>query len=98
MRKPCLVILLLSAGCQENLYFSDDEGGPRHQTSATGQHDDELSLPYALGTRVGITLKGPHDRAAGWKLVSDAPNLFAVVSSVNEHGDLSASGTALAEG
>ncbi len=95
---PLAAVLLCAAGCHENSYFSDDEGGPRHDTSATGQHDDELSLPYALGTSVGISLKGPVGNATGWSVKSDTPGVFAVTSQVDSDGNLTATGQALSEG
>jgi hypothetical protein len=93
-----LFVLLWLTGCGENIYFSDDEGGTRHQKSASGQHDDDLSLPYALGTRLNVDVRGPVGNAAGWKLSSDAPNILAVTSKVNDDGTLHGELQALAEG
>jgi hypothetical protein len=94
-----LAICLLAAGCTENIYFADDEGGPRHDTSATGEHDDELSNPYAVGTSVGITIKGPvAGRQSGWSIVSDNAAVFTVDSKVDGSNNLAATGHAVAEG
>jgi hypothetical protein len=92
------LFFLLLTGCGENIYFSDDEAGPRHQASATGAHDDDLSLPYALGTQVGLTVKGPVSNTSKWQIVSDQPSLFSVTSMVQSDGSVVATGHALAEG
>jgi hypothetical protein len=91
-----LFVLLCLTGCGENIYFSDDEGAPRHQASATGAHDDDLSTPYALGTRVNVDVK--NGGAAGWKITSDAPSVLAVVSKVDDDGSLHGELQALSEG
>jgi hypothetical protein len=98
MRYLLVTLFILIGGCTENIYFSDDEGGPHNQKSATGDHIDELSLPYALGTSVGITMKGPVGDAHGWKVVSDAPAIFTVTSKINDDGSINATGSAMAEG
>ena len=47
------LLVVLGAGCGNNPYFSDDEGKERPSVGLGG-HSDELSLPYALGTKVRI--------------------------------------------
>jgi hypothetical protein len=88
--------LALAAGCH-NVYVSDDEGAPR-PSAGVGEHPDELSLPYALGTQIGFTVHNTGE-ATAWQVVSDSPGVFAILSyTIQNDGTLSAQGQALAEG
>lgn len=96
IRLASLLILSVLSGCAENVYFSDDEGGPRAKGSL-GNHPDELSLPYALGTKVNLTVRNAKDTT--WKVQSDAPAVLAIDSqTMAQDGTLMAVGHALAEG
>src|SRR5438445_12631180 len=77
MRISSLFLIAL-AGCGHNVYFSDDEGGPRASDSALHGHDDELSLPWAAGTRVKVALRGVDDDMSAWKVTSDKPEIVSV--------------------
>ncbi len=94
-----LMTLSLSvlAGCAENVYFSDDEGGPR-ATSSLGSHPDELSLPYALDTKVNVTVRNTN--GTSWTVVSDTPAVFSIdsLSPATDGSTVTALGHALAEG
>jgi hypothetical protein len=92
-------LLLLVNGCSLSIYFADDEGGPLSKGTPLDTHADNLSLPYALGTSVGLSVRqGPRD-PSGWTLVSDMPAVFAVdAPTIDSAGTLSATGHALAEG
>jgi hypothetical protein len=78
MPRPALLLPLCLGllACGPRIYFSDDEGGPRPGGS-TFDHPDELSLPYAQGTRVNIAIRGIEDIGA-WQVRSDAPAVFSV--------------------
>jgi hypothetical protein len=95
----CLSLLLLfAAGCGRNLYFSDDEGGPRYSRSWRGEHPDELSRPYVLGTRVRITVRGTDEPMDDWQVRSDAPAVFSIDKLGLEERRLVAECSALGEG
>jgi hypothetical protein len=96
-RSVTLLASLLAGGCGSNPYFSDDEGAPRAGDPTFGEHPDELSLPYALGTEVGISVKGVSNTGR-WTVVSDQPALFAVESSKVDNNELTVKCRALAEG
>ena len=99
MRHLALVALTLAAGCQTGIYFDDDEAGPFAAGSPFTRHADDLSLPYALGTSVGLAVHQTPRDLAGWTLSSDAPAIFAVDQQmVDSDGNLTATGHALAEG
>ena len=66
--------LLLVIGCHQEPYLEDDEGAPR-QASST--HADSLSLPYAQGTKVHITVHGG-DGVTTWKLQSTNPAVLSI--------------------
>lgn len=99
MRSFALTALVLVAGCQSGIYISDDEGGPFVSGSLFETHADDLSLPYALGTSIGLSVhQAPRD-LAGWTLVSDTPTVFAIdAQMVDSDGNLTATGHALADG
>lgn len=99
MKTTRLATLLLCLGlpaCGPNLYFDDDEGGTRQDGSPFG-HPDELSLPYAQGTRVNIAIQGIEDIGA-WQVRSDAPAVFSVDRVSLRDRRLIAECTARAEG
>jgi hypothetical protein len=75
------------SGCGPGPYLEDDEGGPRQGGSLLGSHPDNLSQPYAQGTKVRITLYTGGDAATGWQLRSDNPAVLSV-------DDLDGSGSA----
>ena len=93
-----VTLVAAASGCGKNPYFSDDEGGPRAQ-GGIGGHPDELSLPYALGTRVRISVRdADRDEVASWKIVSADPAKFAIEKLTVEEGALHADCAAKAEG
>jgi hypothetical protein len=94
-----LTALCCTAGCGGNVYFSDDEGAPRPSAPAVGDHPDELSQPYVLGTKIDFTLARAHSGDGPWSVRSDSPTVFAV-SGVEVQGDGSivAHGQAMGEG
>jgi len=99
MRSFSLLALVLVAGCQSGIYFSDDEGGPFASGSLFQSHADDLSLPYALGTRIALSVHQAPKDLAGWMLVSDTPTVFSVDNQMlDASGNLSATGHALADG
>ena len=53
MRCSMIVLGLLVCGCQTGIYLTDDEGGPASAGHFFDYHADDVSLPYALGTRSG---------------------------------------------
>jgi hypothetical protein len=92
-------LLVLGGGCQTGIYLTDDEGGPVSTGRLIDYHADNVSLPYALGTSVGLSAKQTPRNVAGWSIVSDAPDVFAVDGvNVDGAGALTATGHALAEG
>jgi hypothetical protein len=92
-----LAMALFGSGCGHNVYFSDDEGGPR-ASGGLGDHPDELSLPYALGTTVGIAVRNING-GNGWQVVSDTPDVFAIEKQMlRDDGTLAVVGHGLAEG
>jgi hypothetical protein len=98
MRLACACVILI-AGCSHNVYFSDDEGGPRGNDPAVGDHPDELSLPYALGSKIDLTLERLDGRSQAWSVVSDQPGIFSVDGlDVAQEGTLVAHGRAVGEG
>lgn len=73
----CLPIVLL--GCGSSPYLEDDEGGPRQGSSGLGVHPDNLSLPYAQGTKVRIAVRsGGATNMSAWQLRSDNPAVLSV--------------------
>lgn len=90
--------LLFAAGCGHNAYFSDDEGAPR-PAAGSGDHPDELSQPYALGTKVKVSVNRlDAAQAAAYKLVSDTPGVFSVDKITVDKTSFIADCTAAAEG
>ncbi len=77
-RRALVIALLLGpalAGCGGPPYLDDDEGAPRPSRTST----DHLSLPYATGTKLRITLHtGTAEPSSAWRLVSDQPAVLAV--------------------
>ena len=96
----CLpVVLALVGGCSGNPYFSDDEGAPRPSSSWASAHPDELSQPYALGTKVKISVKQiDSTQAASWQVTSDTPSVLTVDKLDVDGTNLTAECTAHAEG
>ncbi len=96
----CLLILFsLAAGCGKNPYFSDDEGAERPAASRFGDHPDELSLPYALGTQVNIAVKQFEATGGAATVRSDAPAVLRVDKvTADSSGQISAACTAVGEG
>src|SRR5262249_22179244 len=89
----------LVAGCSHNVYFADDEGGSRGSDPAIGDHPDELSLPYALGSKIDFTLQRLDGKSQAWNVISDEPAIFAVDGiEVDGDGHLIAHGRAMGEG
>jgi hypothetical protein len=98
-KRSLLLISLLTMGCSQNLYFSDDEGAPRPGAPAIGDHPDELSLPYALGSPINLTLSRASVGDGPWSVVSDAPAVFAISGvDVDSSKNVVAHGQAMAEG
>lgn len=96
-RVLCLVVL--AAGCGKNPYFSDDEGAPRPSAPAVGEHPDELSRPYALGTAVNIAVNHlDATQAATYQVRSDAPAILSVGKITVSDSSLTAACTAVGEG
>lgn len=98
MRCVALIAVVALAGCQSGIYLTDDEGGPASSGRLFEQHADDVSLPYALGTSVGLTAHDTPKDVGGWSIVSDAPDVFAVDGVKIDDGTLTATGHALAEG
>lgn len=93
-----IALCALAGGCNKNPYFSDDEGAPR-PSSGLGEHPDELSLPYALGTHVNIGVKQlDSSQASSYKVTVDDPSILSVDKLDVNDADLTAECTALAEG
>ena len=91
-------LIALASGCNKNPYFSDDEGATR-PSAGLGEHPDELSLPYALGTQVGIGVKQlDSGEAASWTVVSDTPGVVSVDKIDRAADGITAQVTAHAEG
>ena len=56
------LLFLCLLGCSQNPFLEDDEGGPRQQGT------DNLSLPYALGTKVRLAVhSGSSAATKDWK-------------------------------
>jgi hypothetical protein len=99
MRCLSIAALAMLTGCQSGIYFTDDEGGPLSTGRLIDYHADNVSVPYALGTTVELSVRQTPRDVAGWTLVSDAPDVFAVDGQMLDSGNmLSATGHALAEG
>lgn len=84
---------LFATGCESKPRFVDDEG----MTHVLEPSSDELSLPYARGTRVGIEVSSGHPKAT-WTITSDAPAIFAIEERTFDNGILHVVGHAAAEG
>ncbi|MSP61711.1 MAG: hypothetical protein EXR72_15530 [Myxococcales bacterium] len=98
MKNTLLLLLTLLAGCNKNPYFSDDEGAPR-PGSSVGEHPDELSTPYALGTKVNIAIKQiDASEAATFQFKSDNPSVLSIDQMIAKDGQLSALCSATGEG
>ena len=70
----CLFVCAI--GCHHDPYLQDDEGAPKQDSSA---HPDSLSLPYAQGTKVRITVHANGaDGLSTWKLQSNNPAILSV--------------------
>jgi hypothetical protein len=99
MRCLAIAALAMLTGCQSGIYFTDDEGGPLSKGRFIDYHADDVSLPYALGTSVGLSVHQTPRDISGWTLVSDAPEVFAVDGqTIDNGGALTAIGHARAEG
>lgn len=94
----CLLTSPLVVGCGPSIYLSDDEGGPRANGSLVSGHPNELSSPYALGTRLLIAVHGTSQDMTGWQLRSDAPDVLRVDGNTVQEKVLTATCTAAAEG
>lgn len=81
-RLPAILPVLLPLvilGCGSGPYLEDDEGGPRQDSSGLGSHPDNLSLPYAQGTKVRIAVRsGGSTNMSAWQLRSDNPAVLSV--------------------
>lgn len=89
-----LVLTLLGAGCgKKDLTFDDDEGN--FTADASG---NQLSTPYALGTKVTIRVAGDSAAFAGWRIESSAPTVLSVDKISTDMNGLLADCTAAAEG
>jgi hypothetical protein len=99
MHRLWLVMALAAGGCHPGIYFTDDEGAPFSSGFFLSPHEDDLSLPYALGTTVVLVVhQAPRD-LTGWTITSDTPAVFSVDNQqLGSDGTLTANGHALAEG
>src|SRR5262245_56205556 len=94
MRRVLFALLLIPAfgsGCSsDNPFLSDDEGAQRPDSSLFGDHPDELSLPYANGTKVNIELKRPGDTSqlAQWTAESSNTSVLVVEKTSTENNRL----------
>jgi hypothetical protein len=93
-------LLVPVAGCgAKNPYFEDDEGAPR-PTASGGEQPDKLSRPYALGTKVKITVRtASSDPTSGWQVRSDNPAVLSVDKlSISDDKYVTAECTAVGNG
>jgi hypothetical protein len=93
-----LMVALVAGGCGGNAYLTDDEGAPDPKGSPLGEHPDELSSPYALGTKVKIFARRGDDSLPGWSIRSDSPAVLRVDKVVIEQNKPTAECTAVGEG
>src|SRR4051794_40427430 len=93
------LLSLLLGGCGNELYLGDDQGAPRPGGEVPGERPDELGLPYALGTKVRISVQGPGAQETGaWLMRSDAPAVLVIDKLAVEDQRLVAECTATGEG
>lgn len=79
LKRAAWIIPVLLLGCSSGPYLEDDEGGPRQDSSGLGAHPDNLSLPYAQGTKVRISVRsGGSAVMRAWQLRSDNPAVLTV--------------------
>jgi hypothetical protein len=101
MKRTLLAILsLVAVGCGgDNIYFSDDEGKPRPDVPAFGDHPDELSNPYALGSAIHVDVHHVQaSQLAALAVQSDTPAVLRVDQFSVNQDHISVDLTAVGEG
>jgi hypothetical protein len=97
--KLALLSLAMASGCANNMFFSDDEGADHPKAGLTGEHPDELSLPYAQGSAIKISI-GNVDREGikGLKITTDSEAVLKIDKLTVNDNSVTADCTAAGEG